>query len=317
MMQKQDRAFRESKVRVMKLYSRIVDGDRLPSPFNLVQLLLRVTLFLLDKFFHLRARAIMREFGVGIFWFMLGPLAILAAWALWTASVPTALLKVWREADFTKASLARAVFYSVGVVVLHVALVPFIMAFFWVQSGLRLFLSAVKELWQSIKELVRSIKGLVSSLCSSGNRNSDPICSRSNGCRVAPAIGATANDIPAPASVDAAGACAGTNVGAGVVTGVSAAAAAPAAPSVSNMLKQHPGRESSVAEIWAFLEDPLTTPGLTQRQDERAQTSTREDVIRLQQHLDAAGQETLETILAALGGFDSRLTVVELRQQRG
>lgn len=58
----------------MKLYGRMVEGDQLPTPFNLLQLALWLPFYLLDRLFGVHTSAkIVREFGVGIAWLMLGP----------------------------------------------------------------------------------------------------------------------------------------------------------------------------------------------------------------------------------------------------
>lgn len=58
----------------MKLYNRMVDGDQLPTPFNLLQLALWLPFSALDRLFGVNTSAnIVHEFGVGIAWLMLGP----------------------------------------------------------------------------------------------------------------------------------------------------------------------------------------------------------------------------------------------------
>ena len=72
--QQQDRAFRVSKVRIMKLYGRMVEGDQLPTPFNLLQLALWLPFSVVDRVFGIdTSTKIVHEFGVGIAWLMLGP----------------------------------------------------------------------------------------------------------------------------------------------------------------------------------------------------------------------------------------------------
>lgn len=85
MEQQQDRAFRISKVRIMKLYGRMVEGDQLPTPFNLLQLALWLPFSVLDRMFGVDMSAkIVHEFGVGIAWLMLGPPGTAKPAKLWT-----------------------------------------------------------------------------------------------------------------------------------------------------------------------------------------------------------------------------------------
>ncbi|CAM9165014.1 unnamed protein product [Ectocarpus fasciculatus] len=269
--EQQDIAFRESKVRIMKLYVRIVDSDVLPSPFNLPQLTLGLLARGFDGLLGTRTcPKIMREFSVGVFWLTLGPPVILIAWGLWAASAPAAVLAAWRRATFTGRSLPVAVASCSVVVVLHVLLLPWVLTRFWVHSGLGL--------------AALTLKTLAAALCG-GHGGED-----SSGRRV-PRRPVAAGSRGA----SAAGSSAGGDV------------------SIADMLGREnasPGGRhagSSVAEIWAQLENPTTSDGLAQRQGEQNQTVTREEIIRARNHLDEAGRSRGEAVLALLKSVDADL----------
>ncbi|CAM9728979.1 unnamed protein product [Ectocarpus sp. 6 AP-2014] len=271
--EQQDIAFRESKVRIMKLYVRIVDSDVLPSPFNLPQIAVGLVARGVDGLLGTKTcPKIMREFSVGVFWLTLGSPAILIAWGLWAASAPMAVLTAWRRATYTGRSLTVAVACSSVVVVLHVFALPFVLSWFWVRSGLGL--------------AALTLKTLAAGLCG-GNGGED-----GSGRRV-------------PRRPSAAG------------SGGASTAGSPSACSdviVADMLRRgnaSPGGRhavgSSVAEIWAQLENPTTPDGLAQGQGEQNQTVTVEEIIRARNHLDEAGRGRGEAVLALLKSVDADL----------
>ncbi|CAM9300363.1 unnamed protein product [Ectocarpus sp. 8 AP-2014] len=273
--EQQDIAFRESKVRIMKLYVRIVDSDVLPSPFNLPQIAVGLVARGVDGLLGTKTcPKIMREFSVGVFWLTLGSPAILIAWGLWAASVPTAVLTAWRRATYTGRSLTVAVACSSVVVVLHVFALPFVLTWFWVRSGLGL--------------AALTLKMLAAALCG-GSGGED-----GSGRRV-------------PRRPSAAG------------SGGASTAGSPSACSdviVADMLRRgnaSPGGRhaagSSVAEIWAQLENPTTPDDLAQGQGEQNQTVTVtvEEIIRARNHLDEAGRGRGEAVLALLKSVDADL----------
>ncbi|CAM9872703.1 unnamed protein product, partial [Hapterophycus canaliculatus] len=281
--QQQDRAFRESKVRIMKLYSRQVDADLVPSPFNLVQLALWLAASAVDRVFHLQTcPKIMKGFGVGVFWWMLGPPALLVAWGLWLASIPAAVLRVCRRTNFSGLSLTFAVVCSSAVVAIHTFGLPVAVLWFWVRSGWGLFVYMSLE--------------LLASIC--GNKGDG------TGGERRP-LGFTPPPYATPANASSGGA---------------SGARAPAAPfvSVTEILegmdsspgtrRRKGGSLNSVAKIWAYLDDPFTTAGLARRQKEQGQTATREHIIQMRNRLDIAGKEQGDAILARLESVDAEIT---------
>lgn len=258
----------------MKLYVRIVDGDVLPSPFNLPQLALGLVARGVDGLFGTRTcPKIMREFSVGVFWVTLGFPVILIAWGLWAASAPAAVLTAWRRATFTGRSPTVALAHSSVVVVLHVFVVPFVLAWFWVRSG-----AGLAEL---------TLRNLVAALCG-GQVGED-----GSGRRVP----------RRPSAADSGGAStAGSSPGGDV--------------SVADMLRRgtaSPGGRhagSTVAEIWAQLENPTTPDGLAQWRGEENQVVTVEEIIRTRKHLDEAGRGRGEAVLALLESVDADLKFV-------
>ncbi|CAM9508523.1 unnamed protein product [Scytosiphon promiscuus] len=336
----QDRAFRESKVRIMKLYTRQVDADLVPSPFNLVQLALWLMASAVDGLFRLRTcPKIMQDFGVGVFWCMLGPPALLIAWGLWLASIPAAVLKVCRRTTFSGRSLTFAVVCSSAVVALHAFGLPVAVVWFWLRSGWGLFVSMLGE--------------LLAALCGNGgddggdpdeSEDSLPLRDRLRYTDPGdpPAL-ATAGIVRAPTAAAAAAVASPTTAPVSTVPSSRYAAAAasarasfssafgpgsPAPPfvSVANILEgMHSSRGTSkkggdglnsVAKIWAYLDDPATTTGLDRRQQEKDQTATRDHIVQMRNLLDTAGKEQGDAILARLASVDAEITAKIVRLER-
>ncbi|CAB1105464.1 unnamed protein product [Ectocarpus sp. CCAP 1310/34] len=269
-------------VRIMKLYVRIVDSDVLPSPFNLPQIAVGLVAKGVDGLLGTRTcPKIMREFSVGVFWLTLGAPAILIAWGLWAASVPAAVLTAWRRATFTGRSLSVAVAYSSVVVILHLFALPFVLVWFWVRSGLGL--------------AALTLKTLATALCG-GNGGED-----GSGTRVS-------------RRPSAAGSGGGPTAGSPSVCSDVVVADMLRRGNASTGGRHAAG--SSVAEIWAQLENPTTPDGLAQRQDEQDQTVTVEEIIHALDHLDEAGRGRGEVVLALLKSVNADLKdqIAELEQ---
>eukprot|EP00903_Cladosiphon_okamuranus_P009455 g9014.t1 len=294
--QQQDRAFRESKVQLMKLYGRIVEGDQLPTPFNLVQLVLWLPFRVLDSCIGVHTSAkVVHEFGVGIAWLMLGPPALLAAWGLWVASVPTAVVRVWRRANFTGKSLTFAVVCSSGVVALHTLVLPIVAFLLWVRSGLDLMVTVFRELGASLcgnddatrggnaagesgEQQRRARRGVGSGAVNDGVGNTS----------VAQILKDAGHDTP-PTSGRRSSFGRGGDGGRGDRSGL------------------------SVAKIVAYLEDPETS----ERREQEEQPATWEQVARMRNHLHADGKGRSEAVLARLARVDADLkaSIVELVEQ--
>eukprot|EP00752_Nemacystus_decipiens_P006624 g5955.t1 len=294
--QQQDRAFRQSKVRLMKLYGRMVEGDQLPTPFNSLQLVLSFPFIAHDYCFGGNTGAkIAHEFGVGITWFMLGPPALLIAWGLWVVSVPAAVLRVWRSAKFTGRSLMFATGCSFAVVAFHTLVLPFVTVLLWGISGFGLILTVLRE--------------LLASLCCNGaaacGGDDDAVQVDDNQRR--------ARRGAADASGDSAD---GVN-GAACSTSV-----AQILRNADDTLQATAGRRRSlgnggggwggetglsVAKIVDYLEDPEAP----ERRKQQEQAATWGQVARIRNQLDAAGEARTKDIL------DRLESVITLVQQRG
>lgn len=104
--ERSDYSFRVSKVRMMKLYQRVVDTDLLPPPFNCVQLVVFSISYLVDSVFGLNIRrAVRRAVGVTLFWCVTGPIVVVLGSLLWLISTPKAVVVNWEGTYFGGHSL--------------------------------------------------------------------------------------------------------------------------------------------------------------------------------------------------------------------
>lgn len=148
--ERSDREFSVSKVRVIKLYRRVVDQEVLPAPFNLVQLALALPFAVVDLLFQLRTHAVVRlNVGVAIFWLGTGPFVILLAWMLWVVSVPQAVVGAWKGTNYTGTSYAFRVLGCGAVLLCHVFVVPALLLGFWIQSAIAGIVAFVKAMCSS------------------------------------------------------------------------------------------------------------------------------------------------------------------------
>ena len=93
----QEGAFRVSKVRIRKLYSRNAQNDSQSPPYNLLQLALMFPFLTVDRVFKTSAHGRVKRMAGGfVFWLIMGPLSILALWALSLVSYPSAVMSLWR-----------------------------------------------------------------------------------------------------------------------------------------------------------------------------------------------------------------------------
>lgn len=130
-----DREFNVSKVRMIKLYRRVVDNDVMPAPFNLVQLAVIVPLNLVDRLCNRpRHRTFRRKVGVTIFWFVTGPILIFLGWTLWVVSVPHSMVLAWKGTNYGVKSLVRRVFCCCAVFPFHCLCTPIVLCVFWIAS---------------------------------------------------------------------------------------------------------------------------------------------------------------------------------------
>eukprot|EP00904_Undaria_pinnatifida_P012811 jgi/Undpi1/8660/HiC_scaffold_25.g11125.m1 len=95
--QNADQEYKVSKARLIQHYVSVVEIDRLPAPFNLMQWVLCFPMLVADWCFSTTLyRDTKRFFGRAVFWAMLGPLAVAAGSVLWVVSVLKAVTVVWR-----------------------------------------------------------------------------------------------------------------------------------------------------------------------------------------------------------------------------
>eukprot|EP00752_Nemacystus_decipiens_P004796 g4364.t1 len=142
----QERAFTRSKIRFITLYSGHVEKDSVPAPFNLIQFALWLPAVAIDRLcigFNGRrtlSAGVSRTVGVFSFWVVLGPLSILAGWALWILSLPGRVRAVSCGAPSTGMA-----WHILAVVVLHTICVPFLAFGLWVKSGGELLIHCLKK----------------------------------------------------------------------------------------------------------------------------------------------------------------------------
>lgn len=128
--------FRESKVRLMKHYRRVVAFNLLPAPFNLLQLAMVLPFAFLDKILKLHMHDDV-ELAVGraVFWLMTGPPTIVLGWLLWVVSTPKAITVAWSGTNYSGRSLVFRVLCCSAVAPFHILGAPFFFSVFWIQSG--------------------------------------------------------------------------------------------------------------------------------------------------------------------------------------
>lgn len=86
-----DREFKVSTAQTVAYYRLAVELDILPAPFNLLQALVSLTYFATGRQQSGSCRQLKRAVGQVIFWFTLGPIAIVAGTLLWIVSIPHAI----------------------------------------------------------------------------------------------------------------------------------------------------------------------------------------------------------------------------------
>lgn len=94
---KHDRSNQVSKARLIRHYVSVVKLDRLPAPLNLIQWIVSSPMVVADLCFSTALhKDVNRCVGRVVFWAILGPIAVVAGWLLWTVSVLKAVTVVWR-----------------------------------------------------------------------------------------------------------------------------------------------------------------------------------------------------------------------------
>lgn len=203
--------------------------------------------------------------------------------------MPAAVLKVWRRANFTGDALTFAVVCSSVVVALHTLVLPIVAVLFWVRSGLGLLVTAA-------------------SLYGNEAGDSDAGESRDQLRRRRVGRGGAADARGAPTG-------SGDGESGGAVCPTSVAqmlkqvGQTPATAGRRGRRKSGGGGESSlsVAEIYAYLEDPATTSGRAKRRDQHEQAATWEQITRMRNHLDEVGRDRSDAVLARLARVEADL----------
>lgn len=200
-------------------------------------------------------------------------------------SVPAAVLRVWRRANFTGRSLTFAVVCSSVVVALHTLVLPFVALLFWGMSGLGLLVTLLRELAAS---LCGNDAGVGAGAAPAARGGDDDTGESDDSHRRARRV----------AGGDASGAAASGGSGAAVCS----ASVAQILGHADDTLLARAGRRRSlgrggggrggesglsVAEIVAYLENPETP----ERRQQQEQAATWEQIARMRNHLDAAGMD--------------------------
>lgn len=144
--EKAEQEFRVSRALVIDYYRLVVDKHLLPPPFNLVQMVVCLPLFLVDRSWRstgcIRAR---KAVGRMVFWLVMGTLAVVGGTLLWVVSAAYAPFK-WRKYYFDlydprlsweKLSPASFALRYVVVVFWCIVVAPMYLVAFWGTAPLR------------------------------------------------------------------------------------------------------------------------------------------------------------------------------------
>lgn len=134
--ERSDYSFGVSKIRMIKLYQKVVDTDLLSPPFNLVQLAISLPFCLADAIFGLRLLCVVqRAIGITIFWCVTGPIAIILGALLWLVSIPKAVVATWEGTHFGGYSLLSRFLSCFVVFIFYLGGAGFVLLSFWLYSG--------------------------------------------------------------------------------------------------------------------------------------------------------------------------------------
>lgn len=132
-----------SKVRMIRLYRRVVDADLMPPPFNLMQLAIMIPFEAYDTLSRLLAHDVStrkskcnvrRSVGVGIFWLISGPITIALGWVLWVVSVPHSMVSAWKGTNDSASSFLSRVLCCCAILPLHFLFTPIVLFVVWITS---------------------------------------------------------------------------------------------------------------------------------------------------------------------------------------
>lgn len=277
--QGQDRAFRVSKIRIIKLFSRVVDKDTQPPPFNLIQLALILPFLATDKICRTSTHEkVKRTVGVLVFWLVVGPLSIVAAWGLCIASAPNAVIAPWRN-NMDNRLRGKASIYvlscSTAAVCFRVFFVPVVLIALWIQAG-------VVEWFRSVKYVIMSLFRV---------KNGRGAAKTSPGAYRRKFSGKTRESADEKASSN-------DNVGMRQQHRSNAV-------SVAEMLRRSHGRQKTMREIWTYLDDLVSTDG--RHHIDKDSPATAENLNRVRSQLQSTAEKRGEAIVAHLKSFDTAL----------
>lgn len=280
--QGQDRAFRVSKVRIIKSYSRIVDHDLQPPPFNLVQLALTLPFLAIDRACNTSTHGrVERMVGGLVFWLIMGPLSILAAWGLSVASAPSVVLALWRgtiKNRFRGSSSVYFVLCSATAVLFRVYCVPTILSALWIKAGFVEYFHSTKDVLQSLASGMPDEGVGVGVEIYPGNYDDTDRGRGEGGAQVSPG---NPSDKRQPHRSNAV--------------------------SVAEMLKRTPGGKKSVGEILAYLGDLASTGGLHQKRRDKDSPATAQQLYRARSQLQSSSEKQGDVLLAHLQSIDAAI----------
>lgn len=143
--ERSDREYNVSKVRMMKLYRRVVGNDLMPAPFNLVQIGVSLPFALLDCIISGNTyKIVRRRVGGVVFWGVTGPIIILFGWLLWVISIPEALVMAWKGTHYSRTTFVFRVTGTAAVLPFHLFGAPVCFFFFWIESAVAAVVSPAK-----------------------------------------------------------------------------------------------------------------------------------------------------------------------------
>ena len=132
---KNNRSNQVSKARLIQHYVFVVETDHLPAPFNIIQWVLSSPMLVADLCFSTTLHNdTKRFFGRAVFWAMLGPMAVVAGWLLWTSSVLKAVTVVWRTSS--QKPFGEKIIRVVLAVACCTIGAPFWLFVLWIKSGM-------------------------------------------------------------------------------------------------------------------------------------------------------------------------------------
>ena len=132
---KNNRSNQVSKARLIQHYVFVVETDHLPAPFNIIQWVLSSPMLVADLCFSTTLHNdTKRFFGRAVFWAMLGPMAVVAGWLLWTSSVLKAVTVVWRTSS--QKPFGEKIIRVVLAIACCTIGAPFWLVVLWIKGGM-------------------------------------------------------------------------------------------------------------------------------------------------------------------------------------